>query len=171
MDDDKAQPVARRGGRATGPTGSPGPPNERAVITMSESRFTSGPANDACPEITHEKFRIWLRPDGVVEIAWAPHVPSGIEDARATIAAMAELTGGRAAPLLVHTTHAGPQDRAARMEFIRRQEVVAAVALIVGNPLSRMMATFFINVSKPEVPIRLFEDEAVALAWLKEHLV
>ncbi len=124
-----------------------------------------------CPEIVGEKFRIWLRPDGVCEIVWAPHVPSGLEDAIATIKAMAELTGGRRAPLLVHTTDAGPQDRAARMEFVRDQGVVSAVALIVGNPLSRMMATFFINVSRPEVPIRLFEDEAAAVAWLKEHLV
>ena len=121
-------------------------------------------------EITHEKFRMTLPPDGVVRLVWAP-LPSGLEDARATITAMTELTGGRPAPLLVDTTHAGPQDRAARMEFINRHEVVAAVALIVGNPLSRMMATFFVNVSKPKAPTRLFEDEAAALAWLKGYLV
>ncbi len=122
-------------------------------------------------EVTGEKFRMWLRNDGVVELTWAPHVPSGLPDALAAIDAMTQLTGGRPAPLLVHTTDAGPQDRAARMEFIRRQEVVSAVALLVGNPLSRMMATFFINVSRPDVPIRLLEDEAAAIAWLKGYLV
>ena len=121
-------------------------------------------------EIIGEKFRIWLRTDGVVEIAWAPHIPSDLADACLVIDAMSELTGGRAAPLLVHTTDAGPQSREARMEFVRRQEVVSAVALIVGNPLSRMMATFFINVSRPDVPIRPFEDEDDALAWLEGHL-
>lgn len=121
-------------------------------------------------EITGEKFRIWLRSDGVCEITWAPHVPSALEDAVAVIDAMSELTGGRAAPLLVHTEDAGPQSREARMAFINGKAIVSAVALIVGNPLSRMMATFFINVSKPDVPVRLFEDEAVALDWLKEHL-
>lgn len=120
-------------------------------------------------EITGEKFRIWLRPDGICEIAWAPYVASHLADAVAVIDAMSELTGGRAAPLLVHTEDAGPQSRDARMEFIRRQEVVSAVALVVGSPLSRMMATFFINVSRPDVPIRLFEDQDVALAWLAEH--
>ncbi|MBX9244800.1 hypothetical protein ICW40_08250 [Actinotalea ferrariae] len=122
-------------------------------------------------EVVGEKFRIWLRPDGLVELVWAPHVPSGLQDAIATIEAMTELTGGRPAPLLVHTTDAGPQDRAARMEFIRRHEVVSAVALVVGNPLSRMMATFFINVSRPKSPTALFEDEASAVAWLQGHLV
>lgn len=123
------------------------------------------------PEVTGEKFRMWLRPDGIVELTWTPHVPSDLDDARAAIDAMTQLTGGRPAPLLVHTTDAGPQSRAARMEFIRRQEVVSAVALLVGNPLSRMMATFFINVSRPDVAIRLFEDEAAAVAWLAGYLV
>lgn len=117
-------------------------------------------------EFTHEKFRMWLRPDGLVELTWTPHVPSSLPDAVAAIDAMTGLTGGRPTPLLVHTTDAGPQDRAARMEFIRRQDVVSAVALIVGNPLSRMMATFFVNVSRPEVPTRLFEDQVAAAEWL-----
>ena len=121
-------------------------------------------------EITGEKFRIWTRPDGVVEIEWVPQVPSTLDDAVAVIEAMSELTGGRAAPLLVHTTDAGPQSREARLEFVRRQEVVSAVALVVGNPLSRMMANFFINVSKPEVPIRLFEDDESALTWLRGYV-
>ncbi|MFW2512222.1 hypothetical protein ACNI3K_00405 [Demequina sp. SO4-13] len=126
--------------------------------------------SEPMPEVVHEKFRIWLRPDGVLEITWAANVASGLEDARAAIDAMAALTGGRAAPLMVHVADAGPQDRAARMEFIRQQGVVSALALIIGNPLSRMMATFFINVSKPDLPTQTFEDPDVALAWLKGHL-
>lgn len=123
------------------------------------------------PEITHPKFRMWLPPDGVVRLVWSPPVPSGLEDSIATIEAMIELTGDRPAPLLVDVRQAGPQDRAGRLEFIRRHEVVSAVAIIVSNPLSRMMGNFFINVNKPKAPTRLFDDEAAALAWLKEYLV
>lgn len=118
------------------------------------------------PEITHAKFRMWLPPDGVVRLDWVPHVPSGLEDAIAAIDAMTELTGGRAAPLLVDVRLAGPQDRAARMEFIRRHEVVSAVGLVVGSPLSRMMGNFFVNVNRPKAPTRLFDDEDAALRWL-----
>lgn len=126
--------------------------------------------NDDRPEIKGEKFRMWMRPDGVCELTWEPHVPSDLDDAYAAIDAMSDITGGRATPLLVHTEDAGPQSREARMEFVRRHDLVSAVALIVGNPLSRMMATFFINVSKPEVATRLFEDREEALSWLKEYL-
>jgi len=121
-------------------------------------------------EYTGDKFRLWLREDGIAEIVWKPHVPSGVEDARQAIQGMIEVTEGRAAPILVHTTDAGPQDRAARMEFIGFQDVVSACALIAGNPLSRMMANFFINVSRPNVPVRMFEDEQSALAWLQGHV-
>lgn len=128
------------------------------------------PEDNQPTEVTHPKFRMWLRPDGVVQLVWVAHVPSDLEDAIATIDAMTEITGGRPAPLLVDATLAGPQDRAARMEFIRRHEVVSAVALIVGNPLSRMMGNFFINVNRPKAPTRLFEDESSALAWLTEFV-
>ena len=126
--------------------------------------------SDDSPQVTHPKFRMWLPPDGVVRLVWSPPVPSGLEDAIATIDAMTEITGNRAAPLLVDVRQAGPQDRAGRMEFLRRREVVTAVALVVGNPLSRMMGNFFINVNKPKAPTRLFDDEDAALAWLKEFV-
>lgn len=122
------------------------------------------------PEITHPKFRMWLPPDGVVRLVWSPPVPSGLEDAIATIEAMTQLTGGRPAPLLVDVRQAGPQDRAARMEFLRRPEVVSAVAIVVGNPLSRMMGNFFINVNKPKAPTQLFDDDEAAVAWLTDYV-
>jgi len=119
-------------------------------------------------EITHAKFRMWLRPDGIVQLVWGPGVAMGLEDAIAAIDAMTKLTGGRRSPLLVDRHDAGPQDRPARVEFVRRGDLVSAVALIVGTPLSRMMGKFFLNVSKPMAPTRLFDDEASALAWLQE---
>jgi hypothetical protein len=92
----------------------------------------------------------------------------GLEDAIAATDAMSKLTGGQRSPLLVDTHDAGPQDRPARMEFVRRGDLVSAVALVVATPLSRMMGNFFLTVSKPMAPTRLFDDEASALAWLQE---
>jgi hypothetical protein len=45
------------------------------------------------------------------------------------------------------------------------------VGIVIGNPLSRMMGTFFINVNKPKAPTRLFDDEATAVAWLRGYVV
>lgn len=121
-------------------------------------------------EFTHPKFRMWLRPDGIVHLVWGPRVTMALEDAIAAIDAMTKLTGGRRFPLLVDRHDTGPQDRPARMEFVRRGDLVSAVALVVATPLSRMMGNFFLTVSKPMAPTRLFDDEASALAWLQEFV-
>lgn len=128
------------------------------------------PVSDASPRVSRPEFEMWLRPDGIVQLVWVPRLMMHIEHAQAAIEAMTSLTGGRPAPLLVDTRHSGGQDRAARQEFVGRSDLVRAVALIVESPLSRMMGQFFINVSKPVVSTRLFEDEAAAEAWLLEQV-
>lgn len=120
--------------------------------------------------LSRPKFRMWLRPDGVVHLVWAPGVVIAIEDARAAIEAMAQLTGGQQRPLLVDVREVGPMERATRTEFTRRGDMVSAIALLVGTPLSRLMGNFFLSVSKPTAPTRLFDDEASALAWLQGFL-
>jgi len=120
--------------------------------------------------VARPKFRIWLRPDGIVQLVWVPRVEMALEDAVAATEAMAELTGGRRSPLLVDTRDIGPLDRSARLEFVRRGDLVSAVALIVDTPLSRMLGNFFLSVSKPMAPTRLFQDEASAVAWLLEFV-
>jgi hypothetical protein len=120
--------------------------------------------------ITHPKFRMWLRPDGIVQLAWAPRTAMVLKDALAATEAMTQLTGGRRSPLLVDTHDIGAMERPARVEFTRRGDLVSAVALVVGTPLSRMMGNFFLSVSKPVAPTRLFDNEASALAWLQEFV-
>ena len=81
---------------------------------------------------------------------------------------MIELTGGRRSALLVDLHDSGQQTRDARVAFTRRDDLVSAVALIVGTPLSRIMGNFFLRVNKPPYPVRLFDDETSGLAWLRE---
>jgi hypothetical protein len=71
-------------------------------------------------EVIHPKFKIWVRPDGIVQIRWAHAAVMNYEDAIAATDAMNKLTGGKRCPLLVDAQDAGPQDRAARSEFVRR---------------------------------------------------
>ncbi len=121
-------------------------------------------------EVINPKFRIWLRPDGIAQIVWASAAIMNFEDAIAATDAMTKLTGGKRRPLLVDAHDVGPQDRAARSEFARRGDLVSAVALLGATPLSRMMGNFFIAVSRPMAPTKLFHDESSALAWLREFL-
>jgi hypothetical protein len=118
--------------------------------------------------ITNPKFRMWLRPDGIVQLVWVPRCDIAYDDAVASIDAMTSLTGGNRAPLLVDVRGTGSQDRKARTEFVRRGDLVSAVGLIVDTPLSRIMANFYLAVSRPIMQTRLFDDDDPAVAWLLE---
>jgi hypothetical protein len=140
-------------------------PREQAIRAT-----TVDPMGDDSGVIKHPKFRMWLRPDGIVAIVFAPRIATDLADALAAVDAMTQLTGGRRRPLLVDMHGSGPQDRSARSELARRDDVVSAVALIVDTPLSRMLGNFFLSVNKPLYPTRLFDNEASALAWLQSFV-
>ncbi len=70
--------------------------------------------DDDAGVITNPKFRMWLRPDGIVQLVWASGTVMTVEDAIAAIEAVTRLTGGRRSPLLVDVHDAGQVDRAAR---------------------------------------------------------
>jgi hypothetical protein len=124
--------------------------------------------NDRSAEIINPKFKMWLRPDGIVHLIWSSTAVMNFEDAVAAIDAMTKLTEGKRRALLVDAHDAGPQDRAARWEFARQGDLVSAVAILCATPLSRMMGNFFIAVSKPMAPTKLFDNESSAVAWLGE---
>jgi hypothetical protein len=46
-------------------------------------------------------------------------------------------------------------------------QVVKAVALLIGSPVSRVIGNFFLGINKPPYPTRIFTSEAEALSWLK----
>ncbi len=48
-------------------------------------------------------------------------------------------------------------------------DLVLASAIVVGSPMLRMMANFFIMVNKPKNPTRMFTDYESALEWLEKY--
>ena len=130
--------------------------------------ITDDPVGQGTGVVTHPKFRMWLRPDGIVQVVWVPRTTVHLEDATATLDAMARLTGGRRSPLLVDMRDTGPQDRRTRAEWTSRTGLQSAVALIVGTPLSRMLGNLLLMITRPQFPVRLFDNEASAVAWLKD---
>jgi hypothetical protein len=61
-------------------------------------------------------------------------------------------------------------ERASR-ELAAGPEIVAVtsrMALLVENPVSRIFGNFFMRVTRPAYPTRIFTDEASARRWLSE---
>lgn len=117
-----------------------------------------------------EDCRLRLREDGIFECRHVPDVVQTLMRAKTLIAVMAELAGdGQRRPLMVVIGQMRGQERAARQYLMNDDGVWAtlgAVALVVGGPVSRVIGSLFIGAIRPRGPLRLFDDEAAALAWL-----
>ena len=62
--------------------------------------------------------------------------------------------------------------REARAFFMKPEhtEILHAVALLIGSPLSRAIGNIFLGLNRPVTPTRLFTDEESALVWLRTFL-
>lgn len=91
----------------------------------------------------------------------------GAEVVRAHVAA----AKGRKLRTLADVRGIVSNDRATRE--LAAGPAVAAVtlrmAVLVGDPLSRTLGNFFLRVSRPAYPTRIFTDEAAARRWLAEE--
>ncbi len=64
------------------------------------------------------------------------------------------------------------QDAAARRVYAEEMDprLVHGTALVVSNPLSRAIGSFFLGLTKPRIPVALFPSVEAAVPWLEERL-
>lgn len=80
--------------------------------------------------------------------------------------AVAELTGGRAAPMVVWAPRSGDASREARELFVAKAvQVISALALIEPTPVMRAVMNFFTRLYTTRFPIRFFATADEAIAW------
>lgn len=123
-------------------------------------------------EQTSRKAKLWVGEDGIVRIIWVPNAEVTLEDAREIMDAYHKLRKGRKLPLLIDTRTMKSFDRGARHLFAGEEAggCASAAAIIVGTPVSKVLGNFYLGLSNPHVPSRLFSSEDEALAWLKGFL-
>ncbi|MEK7704047.1 MAG: STAS/SEC14 domain-containing protein [Myxococcota bacterium] len=116
--------------------------------------------------------RVWLGEDGIARVIHVPHAEVTLEDAKETMAAYIGLCEGKRRPLLVDTKTMKALAREARLYYAGDEaaRVATAVAIIVGTPVSRVLGNFYLGLSNPRLPSRLFSSDEEALNWLKGYL-
>lgn len=117
--------------------------------------------------ILGERFEVSVTEGGVVRLGLADDTEITTGDAEAAIDAVASVTAGVRGPLLVDLCSVGPMKRPARKVFAD-SNVASRVALLVGSPVSRMLASFGLGLDRPRngIPLKVFDDEASARRWL-----
>ena len=113
--------------------------------------------------------RLWLGDDGIVRIIHVQGAEVTLADAQETMAAYLKLNRGKRRPLFVDTKTMRSLAREARHYYASEDaaNVASAVAIIVGTPVSQVLGNFYLGLSNPRLPTRLFSSEDQALEWLK----
>ena len=96
----------------------------------------------------------WDDQNTVLRVDWRPGSGCTLHDAQSARQAVRDL-GHPGAPLLVDMRGMRSFDRGAREHFTAGAGRVAAIAIVVGTPVTRMMANFFIGMRRAATPIKL----------------
>jgi hypothetical protein len=111
-------------------------------------------------------------PRGFVRAVMRQGCEMVLADAQANVAAIYELAGQQRSRVLVDMRGVRSQSREAREYFAASaaaENATLAVALLIGSPVSRVLANFFLRFTTQRIPVALFTEEAAAIAWLMEH--
>jgi len=109
---------------------------------------------------------ITFREDGLIFVECWKGVEFTEADAHETLKKIDALTGNKQVGHCVDLRAIKSMDRAARNVFASGSNTRAA-ALVVSNPLSRIIGNFFLGLSKSSFPLRLFSEPDSGIAWLK----
>ena len=112
--------------------------------------------------------RNWVGADGIVRSVIRPGTDFTLEDSEAALAATRALVATLPTPVLVDCRGVQSASRESRL-FWQRPDVqgsLSAMAILVGSPVSRAIASFFLHLVRPDFKIRVFSSEAEAAAWL-----
>ena len=123
------------------------------------------------PEVIHTSIAdVFAEQDGtvVLRFLWGSHVTAA--ETPAVVRAQVSAAHGGKRPTLADLRGIASNERAAR-ELAAGPEVVAVtarMAVLVENPVSRIFGNFFLRVTRPAYPARIFTDEESARRWLSE---
>ena len=118
----------------------------------------------------NQLIRIWIQ-DGIMHGEYTVEEVS-IEIAHKMIAARLEACGEKNFPFLANVTKVKNITKEARAAFAGGDGVkkMPACALLVGSPVNRLLGNFFLSVSKPIVPTKLFTNMNEAETWLAKFI-
>jgi hypothetical protein len=117
--------------------------------------------------------RIWLGADGLIQ---AVVLPTGqlhrLEDAQENMAVIAGFAVNKKRPVLIDMRAMSGIEREARAYYASGggRRVATAVALLIGSPVSRVIANFLIRLHPPPIRIQLFTSAEAAAVWLQQFI-
>ncbi|MBA4056264.1 MAG: STAS/SEC14 domain-containing protein [Marivirga sp.] len=116
------------------------------------------------------KIKFTLGPDKILHTECFPNTVMTLEDGKESTRISAEMVNYQPFPLLCDLTNVIKMSQDCRRHFSgpEHAETFSKCALIVTNPISRIIGNFFLGLNKPLKPTRLFKSKEEGLKWLKQ---
>jgi hypothetical protein len=111
-------------------------------------------------------FALVLNPEGILRLTWPQAADISEEDAEAAMRQVNLVCGEDRHPMLVDMATTASVSRGARAVFGRPCQA-SRIALLGSSPVDRVIANFFLGISKVPCPTKFFTAESDALEWLK----
>ena len=94
-----------------------------------------------------------------------------LEIAKASVKARMELTLGKPLPVFIQMSDVKSADKDARDFFSSDEGTkgVKAGAIFVDSVFYSFLGNFFLQVTKPKIPAKLFTDKEKAIKWLEQY--
>lgn len=115
---------------------------------------------------------ITLQDDGIVRILVKEGANIQLADVENHFRVIERLSEGKKVPVLIDARVNYSMSAEARAySAMHSSSGRLATAFITKSAAGKHVANLYMNINKPAIPTRVFNDEAEAIAWLKTHLI
>lgn len=123
---------------------------------------------DTAPILDNEFTTITIQ-NGIIISTWKKHLVD-LETAKGIIKSRLQISMGKKYPVLIKIQSINGSTKEARNLFASEEgsKEVSAVAIYIDSIVDKMIATVFINMNKPKIPTKIFNNEIKALIWLEQ---
>jgi len=119
------------------------------------------------------KGKVYLYSNGIMHQTYDPGVELDLPDSLKEFEIYKDgFCDNISRPMLVELMNVRTVSKESRAIYSQEKsaEYFSAAALLVGNPVSRIMGNFYIGINKTPMPIKMFTRKEEALAWLKTFI-
>ncbi len=118
----------------------------------------------------NQDARFWIE-NGILFFEYKPNTAVDLEVAMRVVADRIAFQNERPLPILCDTRGIVSIDKAARDYLAKSGSLLAKVVALIGSEnVSITMSTYYLQISRPSVPTRVFNVEQEALDYLKDFI-
>jgi hypothetical protein len=121
-------------------------------------------------QIENDFIKLWLE-GGIIYGRYKDNVIVDLAAAKKIAGDRITLSNGKDYPSISYIDGLNSIKKEARDFFSHDDGIkhMTKLALITTSPISRIAGNFFLSVSKPTVPTRMFSEKEDAVKWVKER--